>query len=362
MSGLWSMVYTATLGATITHTERNTEFTNVITNQYPAVFDDHSSTLAEMRTETDPYPGGVASQATNLGGEIERLRYKLGQIDDSLAAMLGVSANTYYYEDSPSGTISTSLTILNKTADYLITAANCNGLTEINNAGDNGVIVFTMPDATVGLAIKIKCSYQAAGVYNTITINPDTGDTFTVGATTGLTALTTSVVGSVWELTCEVAGVWIAKFTGFRGALVSLGSNKTLTSGATTIAAWDNTAATYDTDGCWSSGDNTKLVIPAGVTKVKLKAYLPMNGAGANFDALIIKNNASDASFIGSSGWFCQQTGYWYVTLSTAVINVIAGDYFRVAIYATATATLNASTPVFLTHTHKASFAMEIIE
>ncbi len=272
MGGSWSMVYTATLGATIMHTERNTEFVNVITNQYPAVFDDHSATLAEMRTETDPYPGSVASQATNLGGEIERLRYKLGQIDDSLATILGVSANTYYYEDSPSGTV--GFTVLNKTADYLITAANCNGLTEINNANDTGVIVFTLPDATVGLAIKIKCSYQAAGgVSNTITINPDAGDTFTVGATTGLTALTTSVVGSIWELTCEVAGVWIASLKGVQPFFRStMSGNQSISSSNPTKVVFNTVAAGDDNNNVYDKTTNYRHtpVIPG---RYKYNAY-----------------------------------------------------------------------------------------
>ncbi len=135
-------------------------------------------------------------------------------------------------------------TILNKTADYTITAANCNGLTEINNANDNGVIVYTLPAATAGLAVKIKCSYQAAGgVSNTITINrnaiPGT-DTFTVGATTGLTALTTSTVGSVWELTCEVAGVWIASLRGVQPAtIITMSANQSIASPAATLVVFD---------------------------------------------------------------------------------------------------------------------------
>jgi len=52
----------------------------IINNLVPAMIEDYSATLGEMQTETDPYPASVASLATSLAGEIERLRYQITQL------------------------------------------------------------------------------------------------------------------------------------------------------------------------------------------------------------------------------------------------------------------------------------------
>lgn len=91
MPGNYSKVATVVTGQTITAAERNTEHDNHITYQTPAGTDDYSATVTEMRTETDPYPASVASQATSLAGELERIRYLMKQI----------TGQTYWYIDPP---------------------------------------------------------------------------------------------------------------------------------------------------------------------------------------------------------------------------------------------------------------------
>lgn len=62
-------------GETLTHTDLNTEFDNILNNFTPAGMDDYSSSQAVMQTTVDPYPSGTESYATSLQGELERLRY-----------------------------------------------------------------------------------------------------------------------------------------------------------------------------------------------------------------------------------------------------------------------------------------------
>ncbi len=197
-----------------------------------------------------------------------------------------------------SGLTGVGYTILNKTADYPITAANCNGLTEINNADDNGVIVYTLPAATAGLAIRIKCSYQAAGgVSNTITINrnatPGT-DTFTVGATTGLTALTTSTVGSVWELTCEVDGVWIASLKGVQPFFRStMSGNQSISSASPTKVVFNTVAAGDDNNNVYDKTTNYRHtpIIPGRYRYTTYTCNVP--GYTGQQKVNIYKNNSA---------------------------------------------------------------------
>lgn len=88
MPGNYSLVQTVTTGQIITAGERNSEHQNHIDNATPTGVDDQSASLSEMQGQTDPYPGGTASLATNLKGELERIRYRLAQL----------SGQTYWYQ------------------------------------------------------------------------------------------------------------------------------------------------------------------------------------------------------------------------------------------------------------------------
>lgn len=79
-AGNYSLLYTATEGATITHGDRNAEHQNHINNHNFVALDDYSTSLAQMQAVTDPYPASAESLATSGSGELERLRYVIKQI------------------------------------------------------------------------------------------------------------------------------------------------------------------------------------------------------------------------------------------------------------------------------------------
>lgn len=63
---------------------------NIINNGLlPVGIEDYSTNDAQAQTQTDPYPAAVLSKATDLAGEVARLRYQVAQI-------LG---ETYWYID-----------------------------------------------------------------------------------------------------------------------------------------------------------------------------------------------------------------------------------------------------------------------
>lgn len=100
MPGNYSKVLTVTTGQVITASERNNEHDNHISNATPDGIDDASSTLTEMRIETDPYPASSESLSTSLKGELERLRYQVTQILQAIA-----DDATRWYHDAPTGGI-----------------------------------------------------------------------------------------------------------------------------------------------------------------------------------------------------------------------------------------------------------------
>lgn len=85
----FSKVKTWSSGETLTASDLNAEFDNILNNLNPAGIDDESSTATVMQTVADPYPGSVASLATSLQGELQRLRYVIKQI----------TGETYWYID-----------------------------------------------------------------------------------------------------------------------------------------------------------------------------------------------------------------------------------------------------------------------
>lgn len=72
----------------------NNEFQNINTNFVPAGMDSYSDTDGQMQIQTPPYLGSVTSHASNLGGEIERIRYQI-------SAMLGATTPAFWYAKPP---------------------------------------------------------------------------------------------------------------------------------------------------------------------------------------------------------------------------------------------------------------------
>lgn len=65
---------------TLTASDLNAEFDNILNNFDPDGMDDASANAAAMRSTVDPYPASTESLATDLRGELQRLRYQLKNI------------------------------------------------------------------------------------------------------------------------------------------------------------------------------------------------------------------------------------------------------------------------------------------
>lgn len=87
MTALYSHT-TRAAGTLLTASIYNADHQNHINNGVPAQLDDYSTSVAEMQTTSDPGEVGTENQATNLAGEIERLRFAIlelkQKLDDSI--------------------------------------------------------------------------------------------------------------------------------------------------------------------------------------------------------------------------------------------------------------------------------------
>jgi len=128
------------------------------------------------------------------------------------------------------------------------------------------------------------------------------------------------------------------------------------------IVGWE--AEDIDTDGIWSAGDSVKLVVPTGVTKVRLTAAASVeaNALSMSFIIQIRKNQTGtgadtvtpQARTTARNGSTGSTDNYQFA--QTPVLNVVAGDYFDVRVNCSST-TINE-----LLAGNELWFEMEIIE
>lgn len=132
----------------------------------------------------------------------------------------------------------------------------------------------------------------------------------------------------------------------FSGALVTKASDQLLANYTTDVAVtWDDeTGGGYDLGG-WhdNSTNNTRLTVPAGVSRVRLRAQLDITGAsvGGVSDACRILKN-------GSEDWDGRANGAMRPTASvrthnicTPVVNVTPGDYFELKYFISTDTAIN---------------------
>jgi hypothetical protein len=165
--------------------------------------------------------------------------------------------------------------------------------------------------------------------------------------------------GSLWVPSAlELSGQnWAVPY---RGARTRLDATKTGVS-FPTIVAWDGTSR--DTDGFWDAAEPARLTVPAGVTKVRLSAFVMLtatSNAGAilltfrknrtGTDALQIEG-AAESHIRHSSTGFSRNSAAAF----TDVLDVVPGDYFDLRVNISGLGTVN-------TILADSWFAIEVVE
>ena len=189
------------------------------------------------------------------------------------------------------------------------------------------------------------------------------GTNATVGGTLGVTGAATvggtlGVTGAVTAADLSASGTLGGKLA-FRGALAYLASNQSFADGVAAMVSFG--AETYDTSSIHDNSTNpSRLTVPAGVTRVRLRAQVYFDtDADGNRYAWIYKNNSETYIGCAASIVYPVATTTTVMQLESPVLTVIAGDYFEVKAAHTAGNALNVMGIATGNYTW---FAMEIIE
>jgi hypothetical protein len=141
------------------------------------------------------------------------------------------------------------------------------------------------------------------------------------------------------EIAAALAGIVSATTydAPYRGARVSLTADKTGLS-YPYIVSWDQ--ADRDTDGFWSAGDPTRLTVPAGVTKVRVRTSLRLTtGIFDGFLISMYKNGGYEPGMSIVNNRFVDTAGDNFANneaqVFSDVLDVAEGDYFEARVTST---------------------------
>lgn len=130
----------------LTASDLNAEFNNLLNNMTPTGIDDASASVSDMQAVTNPGGVGSESQATDLLGELKRLRYKVKEI----------IGGAQWYSTSV-GSLSTGGVDTASIADGAITKAKLDAL-GLQDSSTIGVVSISTPTSwtdITGLTVTI---------------------------------------------------------------------------------------------------------------------------------------------------------------------------------------------------------------
>jgi hypothetical protein len=254
--------------------------------------------------------------------------------------------------------------------------ANRNGLIVLTGAL-TAARVLTLPANHRRLAIRnatgggqeVRARYAGSGAEvliapgATVLVQGNGGDLFGVGGGAGaiddLTDVSAggAVAGDVLQFNGAAwaaggSGVFQRALLPFRGALVRKTIDQSVAASTWTAIQFDTVG--YDTGAFHSSGANTRLTVPAGVTRVALVANLRFEGGSTNWIAAIRRNGVE----IAGGGAASAASGFTdgQLNLASAVVPVAAGDWFDVAVFVAAARTIKGVGTV------RCWFAIQVVE
>lgn len=157
------------------------------------------------------------------------------------------------------------------------------------------------------------------------------------------------------DVTIGTEGITRFLSSGFRGALVTRATDQTAAN-YTTLTAIPFDAEINDTDAFHDNAtNNTRLTIPAGVTKVRLTANVAIELLDIDMTGKVVirKNGATvqGSAFTGNEVGL--DTSPFY-SISTHVLDVVEGDYFECA--------LVVETDTSITVATETTFGVEVVE
>lgn len=122
----------------------------------------------------------------------------------------------------------------------------------------------------------------------------------------------------------------------YSGALMKLVGNKSLAPSTYMKAEWGG--AIYNTGGYWNPSNPTQLIVPKGVTKVKVGASILWESSNDGYRQLRIKQNGQYIYGLPYNRYIATSTSG--NSAMSSVIDVKEGDYFELEVYHTSTGTI----------------------
>lgn len=166
---------------------------------------------------------------------------------------------------------------------------------------------------------------------------------------------------------CTAVNTWTLQGGGgggggsFRGALVRLSNNANTTSGSTNFLNFSDSVSVYDTDSIVQNDLGVAaLVVPAGVTKIRLTAQVEF--AANSTGTRNLRMDIDPSGTLTGLGWMevvpAPSPATTNFNITSAVIEVVAGNAYRLVFGQTSGGNLNV-----LSGTNGGTwFAMQIIE
>jgi len=141
----------------------------------------------------------------------------------------------------------------------------------------------------------------------------------------------------------------------FRGALVRLTADESIDTSMETIIPWD--AEVYDTGSFWTPSSATRLTVPVSVTRVRLAANVEWAISIVNRRfAELLKNGVDTEIGKFMINYEAASDGAPRQNITSAVLSVIAGDYFELNVFQDSGGSLD------VRNTAATWFSIEVIE
>lgn len=199
-------------------------------------------------------------------------------------------------------------------------------------SGSGTISVAASVSQITGAAIKAGTTLECGTtliVGTTLAVGTDA----TVGGTLGVTGQTTAV-------NLSASGTLGGKLA-YRGAQVYHSVVQSIPTATTTKLTFDTEA--YDTSSIHDpSTNNTRLTVPAGVTRVRLHASIGYAVNAVGYRHLFLYKNLAD---VGPGRIYlivpALAAGSTFINSSTAILTVVAGDYFEMCAYQDSGSSLN---------------------
>ena len=141
----------------------------------------------------------------------------------------------------------------------------------------------------------------------------------------------------------------------YKGAILYLSADQSIPHNTATFLSFDGVI--YDTSNFYNPSYPGRLTVPGGVSKVRLTALITfsLNSTGRRF--IVFRKNGTSFSGSGASNYQPSSDFVTIGNITSAIIDVIPGDYFQIEVIQTSGGSLSVASGTTGPH-----FSIEVIE